>query len=63
MRIQIQIQIRIHRIYMFLGLLDPDPDSLVRGMDLDPEPFIISKNSKKNFDSCCFLISFLIFIF
>jgi hypothetical protein len=28
----------IHRIHMFLGLLDPDPDSLVRGMDLDPDP-------------------------
>ncbi len=23
---------------MFLGLLDPDPDPLVRGMDLDPDP-------------------------
>ena len=31
-------RIRIHRIHMFLGLLDPDP--LVRGMDpdLDPDP-------------------------
>ncbi len=27
------IRIRIHRIHMFLGLLDPDPDPLVRGMD------------------------------
>jgi hypothetical protein len=25
--------IRIHRIHMFLGLLDPDPDPLVRGID------------------------------
>jgi hypothetical protein len=24
------------RIRMFLGLLDPDPDPLVRGMDPDP---------------------------
>jgi hypothetical protein len=24
------------RIHMFLGLLDPDPDPLVRGMDPDP---------------------------
>jgi hypothetical protein len=31
---------------MFLGLLDPDLDPLVRGMDLSP-----SKNSKKNLDS------------
>jgi hypothetical protein len=23
-------------IHMFLGLLDPDPDPLVRGMDPDP---------------------------
>ncbi len=39
LRIRIQInQIRIHRIHMFLGLLDPDPDPLVRGMDLDPDP-------------------------
>ncbi len=34
LRIQIRIRIRIHRIHMFLGLLDPDP--LVRGMDPDP---------------------------
>jgi hypothetical protein len=36
------LRIRIHRIHMFLGLLDPDPDPLVRGMDpdpaLDPDP-------------------------
>ncbi len=36
-----------HRSHMFLGLLDPDPDPLVRGMDpdlgpaLDPDPSII----------------------
>jgi hypothetical protein len=29
-----RIRIRIHRIHMFLGLLDPDPS--VRGMDPDP---------------------------
>jgi hypothetical protein len=32
----------IHRIHMFLGLPNPDPDPLVRGMDpdpaLDPDP-------------------------
>ncbi len=33
-----RIRIRTHRIHMFLGLLDPDPDLLVRGMDPDPEP-------------------------
>jgi hypothetical protein len=26
---------RIHQIHMFLGLLDPDPDPLVIGMDPD----------------------------
>ncbi len=33
---------------MFLGLLDPDP--LVRGMDPEPDPVLLSssKNSKKN---------------
>ncbi len=37
-RLQILIQIRIHRIHMLLGLLDPDPDPdpLVKGMDPDP---------------------------
>ncbi len=30
--------IRIRRIRMFLGLPDPDPDSIVRGMDPDPAP-------------------------
>jgi hypothetical protein len=32
------LRIRIHRIHMFLGLLDPDPDPLVRRMDPDPDP-------------------------
>ncbi len=57
-----RIRIRIHRIHMFLGL--PDPDPLVRGMDPDPDPSIIKqKNSKKNFDSYCFVTSFGHFIF
>jgi hypothetical protein len=30
---------RIHRILVFFGLLDPDLDPLVRGMD--PDPYII----------------------
>ncbi len=55
---------------MFFGLLDPDP--LVRGMDPDPDPLVrgmdpdpssSSKNSKKNFDSYCFVTSFLFFTF
>ncbi len=37
--IRIRIRVGIHRIHMFLGLLDPDP--LVRGMDSDPDPSII----------------------
>ncbi len=32
-------RIRIHRNHMFLGLPDPNPDPLVRGMD--PDPYII----------------------
>ncbi len=32
--------IRIRRIYMFLGL--PDPDPLVRGTDPDPGPSLSS---------------------
>jgi hypothetical protein len=28
---------------MFLGVLDPDPESLVRGMDPDPDPSIIQQ--------------------
>jgi hypothetical protein len=32
----LRIRIRIHRIHMFLGLLDPYPDPLVIGMDPDP---------------------------
>jgi hypothetical protein len=35
------LRIRIRRIRMFLGLLDPDP--LVRGMDPAPDPSIIDQ--------------------
>ncbi len=38
-----RIRIRIRRICMILGLLDPDPDPLVRGMDPDPYPSIIKQ--------------------
>jgi hypothetical protein len=44
---------------MFWGLLDPDPDPLVRGMD--PDPSITSKNSKNNLDSYCFVTLFFTF--
>ncbi len=36
----LRIRIRI-RIHMFFGLLDPDPDPLVRGMDPDPNSSLI----------------------
>jgi hypothetical protein len=32
---------------MFLGLLDPDPDPLVRAVDPDPDPSIILLSSSK----------------
>jgi hypothetical protein len=43
---------------MFLGL--PDPDPLVRGMDPDPDPSIITlkKYGKKNLDSFYFVTLF-----
>ena len=49
---------------MFLGLLDPDPDPLVRGLDpdsaLDPDldPSIIMQKNKKNLDSYYFVTLF-----
>ncbi len=56
--------LRIHRIHMLLGLLDPDP--LVRGMDPDPDPAldpdpvpsIIMQKNKKNLDSYYFATLF-----
>jgi hypothetical protein len=50
------LRIRIHRIHMFFGLLDPDPDPLVRGMDPDPSIPSLSKNSKKILDFYCFFV-------
>ncbi len=46
---------------MFLGL--PDPDLLVRGMDPDPDPDLLSasKNCKESLDSYCF-VAFLDFL-
>jgi hypothetical protein len=40
----LRIRIRIHRIRMFLGLLDPDP--LVRDMDPDSDPSIIKQKKR-----------------
>jgi hypothetical protein len=34
----LRIRIQIPRIHVFMGLLDPDPDPLVRGMDPDLDP-------------------------
>ncbi len=44
---------------MVLGLLDPDPDLLVKGTDQDPYRILLSssKNSEKNLDSYCFVTS------
>jgi hypothetical protein len=42
---------------MFLGILDPDQDPLVRGMDPDPDPDP-SNIKKKKIDSRCFVTSF-----
>ncbi len=39
----LRIRIRIHRIHVFLGLLDPDPDPLVRCMDPDLDPSNINQ--------------------
>jgi hypothetical protein len=43
-----------------LGLLDPDPDLSVRGMDPDPDldPSVTKQKTKKNFDSYCFATCF-----
>jgi hypothetical protein len=41
----LRIRIRICRIHVFLGLLDPDP--LVSGLDPDPDPNMDLSNSKQ----------------
>ncbi len=43
----LRIRIRIHWIHMFLGLLDPDPDPLDRGMDPAPDPYLDPYNIKQ----------------
>jgi hypothetical protein len=45
---------------MLLGLLGPDPDPLVRGAAPDLDPSIL-KHEKKNLDSYCFFLLFMIF--
>jgi hypothetical protein len=48
---------------MFLGILDPDLDPLVRGKDPDQDCSIIKKNSTKNLDSyrfCDFFFTFIV---
>ncbi len=57
----LRIRIRIHRIQVYFGLLDPDPNPLVRGMDPVPYHSIIKQNSKKNLDFYCFVTSFWLF--
>jgi hypothetical protein len=50
------------RIRMFLGLLDPDPDPLVRGMDPDPGSFYNeARIVRKTLYSYCFVSSFFYF--
>ncbi len=56
--------LRIHRIHMILGLLDPDPDPFsevwirIRIWIL----LTLSKNSKKNLDfTSCFVTSYAVF--
>jgi hypothetical protein len=49
------LRIRIYKIRMFLGLLDPDPDPVVRGTVRIR--ILLSKNSKKNLNSYCFVTS------
>ncbi len=64
---EIRIRIRIRRIHMFLGFPDPHPDQLVKDMYPDPNPnpsiIFLSKISKKNIDSYCFVTSLWLFIF
>jgi hypothetical protein len=43
---------------MFLQLMYPDPDTLVRGMDPDPDLLSLGKNSKKNLDFDFFVTFF-----
>ncbi len=46
-KINFFLQVLRIRISMFLHLLDPDPDPLVRGTDPPPDPSITKQNSKE----------------
>ncbi len=59
----IRTRIRIHRIHMFLGLPDTDPDPLVRGMDPDPDSSIIMQIWQVKPWFLLFCASFWLFIF
>jgi hypothetical protein len=50
-----------HRIHVFLGLLDPDPDldPLVRGIDPDPDPDLDPSNGSGSTGSTCFWASWI----
>jgi hypothetical protein len=54
----LRIRIRIHRIHMFLGLPDADPDPLVRGMDpdADPDPLVRGMDPDPDSDPDPFII-------
>ncbi len=47
--LRIWIRIQIPRIHVFMGLLDPDPDPLVRGMDPDLEITTIEASLLRNY--------------
>jgi hypothetical protein len=58
----LRIRIRIYRIRMFLDLLDPDPDPLVRGMDPDPsitKQIVVRKTESGSIGSVCFWTSWI----
>jgi hypothetical protein len=57
--LQIRIRSRIRRIRVFLGLLDLDPDTAVRGMDprIRLRILLSPSRNKKNLDSYCFVTS------
>ncbi len=54
-------QIRIRRIPMFVGLLDPHPDPWF--ICTDPDPFINKQKMKNNLDFYCFVTFLRLFIF
>jgi hypothetical protein len=53
----------VFRVRILLGLLDLDPDPLVRCTDPDPDLSVIKQKNKKNLDLYCFYTFFSLFIF